>query len=169
MVFNLIACINKNNALGKDGDLLYHIKDDLINFKRVTKDNIVIMGRKTFDSLPNRPLKDRVNIIITRDIQYKQEGCYIVHSIKECYELCEEKFSNSLCFVIGGSEIYNEFIKNDLIDTAFLTEVEDESEGDTYLSDVFHDKEKWELINSSEEKIDNVSSLHYKFNVYELI
>ena len=70
-MFKIIACINQKRALGKDGKLLYTIKNDLANFKRMTVGNVVIMGRKTFESLPNgEPLKDRINIILTSNEEY---------------------------------------------------------------------------------------------------
>ena len=70
-MFKIIACINQKRALGKDGKLLYTIKNDLLNFKRQTLGNVVIMGRKTFESLPNKePLKDRINIILTSNEEY---------------------------------------------------------------------------------------------------
>lgn len=97
--FKIIACINQKRVLGNEGKLLYHIGNDLANFKRMTVGNVVIMGRKTFESLPNGvPLKDRVNIIITTDEEYgvdaKFDNVYIVHSVEDAVELCDAFFSD---------------------------------------------------------------------------
>ena len=114
MKFRIIACINKNFALGKDGNLLYHIKGDLANFKRMTTNNVIIMGRKTFESLPNsQPLPNRINIVITSNNDWKIDGEYdnlfVVDSIEMAIGFCEAYYSDKECFVIGGESIYTEF------------------------------------------------------------
>ena len=83
-MFSIISCINKNFTIGQDGNLVYRISNDLKNFRRMTLNNVVIMGRKTFESLPNsQPLDSRVNIILTSDLDYSVDSSfsdvYIVH------------------------------------------------------------------------------------------
>ena len=124
--FKIIACINQKRVLGNEGKLLYHIGNDLANFKRMTVGNVVIMGRKTFESLPNgAPLKDRVNIIITADEEYgvdaKFDNVYIVHSVEDAIELCDAFFSDKEVFVIGGESIYRQFMEKDLVNEMRLT------------------------------------------------
>ena len=144
--FKIIACINQKRVLGNEGKLLYHIGNDLANFKRMTVGNVVIMGRKTFDSLPNgEPLKDRVNIIITADeedsIDAKFDNVYIVHSVEDAVELCDAFFSDKEVFVIGGESIYRQFMEKDLISEMRLTIVNDSADGDVVFPE--YDEEDW--------------------------
>ena len=144
--FKLIACINRKRILGKDGHLIWRIGNDMANFKRQTLNNVVIMGRKTFESLPNgAPLKDRVNIIITHDEEFgvdqKYDNVYIVHSIEDAVELCEAFFNDKELFVIGGGNIYRQFMEMGLIDEMRLTIVNDDADGDTVFPE--YDEEEW--------------------------
>jgi len=144
-MFKIIACINQKRALGKDGKLLYTIKNDLLNFKRQTLGNVVIMGRKTFESLPNgEPLRDRINIILTSNEEYGVsqdfDNVYIVHSIKDVIELCEAFFSDKELFVIGGEALYRQFMDGDLVDELRLTVVKDDEEGDVTFPEFNEDE-----------------------------
>ncbi len=144
--FKIIACINQKRVLGNEGKLLYHIGNDLVNFKRMTVGNVVIMGRKTFESLPNgAPLKDRVNIIITADEEYgvdaKFDNVYIVHSVEDAIELCDAFFSDKEVFVIGGESIYRQFMDKDLVNEMRLTIVNDDTDGDAVFPE--YNEEDW--------------------------
>lgn len=144
--FKIIACINQKRVLGNEGKLLYHIGNDLANFKRMTVGNVVIMGRKTFESLPNgAPLKDRVNIIITADEEYgvdaKFDNVYIVHSVEDAIELCDAFFSDKEVFVIGGESIYRQFMEKDLVNEMRLTIVTDDTDGDAVFPE--YNEEDW--------------------------
>ena len=124
-MFKIIACINKKGVIGKDGKLLYTIKNDLANFKRMTVGNVVIMGRKTFESLPNgEPLKDRVNIILTSNVEYgvtPADNVFITNSIEDTIDLCEALFPDKELFVIGGESIYQQFLDKGLVSEMRLT------------------------------------------------
>ena len=144
-MFKIIACINQKNVLGKDGKLLYVIKNDLANFARMTKRNVVIMGRKTFESLPNgEPLKDRINIILTSNEEYGVnqdfDNVYIVHSIKDAIELCDAFFSDKELFVIGGETLYRQFMETNLVDELRLTVVKDDADGDVTFPEFKEDE-----------------------------
>ena len=144
--FIIISCINQKRAIGKNGKLLYHIGNDISNFARMTKNNgVVIMGRKTFESLPNgEPLKDRINIILTSNEEYDVsqdfDNVYIVHSIKDVIELCEAFFSDKELFVIGGEALYRQFMDGDLVDELRLTVVKDDEEGDATFPEFNEDE-----------------------------
>lgn len=144
--FIIIACINQKRAIGKNGKLLYHIGNDISNFARMTKNNgVVIMGRKTFESLPNgEPLKDRINIILTSNEEYDVsqdfDNVYIVHSVKDVIELCEAFFSDKELFVIGGEALYRQFMDGDLVDELRLTVVKDYEEGDVTFPEFNEDE-----------------------------
>jgi len=144
--FKLIACFNRKRILGKDGHLIWRIGNDMANFKRQTLNNVVIMGRKTFESLPNgAPLKDRVNIIITSNEEYgvdaKFDNVYIVHSVEDAIELCDAFFSDKEVFVIGGESIYRQFMEKDLVNEMRLTIVNDDTDGDAVFPE--YNEEDW--------------------------
>lgn len=152
-MFKIIACINQKKAIGNNGDLLYRLPSDIKNFARMTSfDGVVIMGRKTFESLPNgEPLKNRVNIILTHYEDYgvdeKYENVYIAHSIDDVVELCNAFFSDKELFVIGGEHVYREFMEHDLVDEMRLTIVNDDTDGDAHFPD--YDEKDWYVYYNS--------------------
>lgn len=125
--FNLIVCVNNKGVIGRNHDLLYHIRNDMQNFKRLTTNHVVIMGSTTFESLPVKPLKNRVNIVITRNVnKYKEiEGVIAVNSLEEAIK---KSANYAEVFVIGGASIYNQFLDKGIINRVILTEVDDDSE-----------------------------------------
>lgn len=128
---NIIAAIDKNKGLGYKGDLLCHLKDDLKYFKSVTLNNTVIMGRKTFESFPNGALKNRENIVITRNKNWSSDNVITAFSIEDAIE----KATNMNIFIIGGGEIYNQSLK--YANKLYLTEIDHEFENvDTYFPDL---------------------------------
>ena len=144
-MFKIIACINRKNAIGNEGSLLYNIRNDMKNFVRLTKYNgVVIMGRKTFESIGCVPLVDRINIIMTENRDYcvdsSFDNVYIVHSVADVFNLCETLLSDKELFVIGGSSIFKQFLDSGMVDEMFLTIVNDDSEGDTYFPDINMDE-----------------------------
>ena len=94
----MIAAVAENNALGKDNDLVWHLPNDFKRFKTLTSGHHIIMGRKTFESFP-KPLPNRTHVIITRQKNYKAEGCIIVDSIEKALEICPK---NEDTYIIGG-------------------------------------------------------------------
>lgn len=122
-MISIIAAIGKNRELGKDNKLLWHIPEDFKRFKELTSGHVVIMGRKTFESLPEkfRPLPNRINFVITRDINYKVEGVIVCHSIEEAIKNLESKLKDEV-FIIGGASIYEQGIK--YADKLYLTLVD---------------------------------------------
>jgi dihydrofolate reductase len=131
----LIVAKNNKNVIGNNGDLMWHLSKDLQHFRKLTQNQIIVMGRKTYDSLPNGPLKNRINVIITRDpSKYKREmlDVYFV-TLEESSFLIDnlQKKYNKSVFIIGGSEIYDHFYPQ--CQTLHITEVDDDQEGDTYF------------------------------------
>ena len=171
--FKMIACANTNMVIGNNGDLIYHIPSDLKNFKRMTIDNVIIMGRKTFESLPNgKPLPNRVNIIVTNNENYcvdiSCENVYIVHSLEEAYELCVNFFQNKEWFIIGGGTIYNQALEKDLIDTCYLTIVNDVAEGDTTIPNLEMNP-NWHVFYRSNTQRYRHQELTYYFTILKRI
>ena len=166
----ILAAVNSKGYIGKNGDLLYHgLKNDMENFKRVTDGNVVIMGSRTFESLPNgAPLKNRTNIIISHNHDYSIEpsdNSFIVNSITEAVELCESLFSDKKVFVIGGGSIYRAFMDMGLVDELRLTEVLDDAEGDiTFPS---FDKEMYDVTFETLPMRDSEEVPYYKYITYK--
>jgi len=125
MLVNIIAAIGKNRELGKDNKLLWYIPEDFKRFKDLTSGHTVIMGRKTYESLPEkfRPLPNRVNVVVTRNVNFKAEGVTVCHSIEEALQFAKQEKTPEI-FIIGGASIYEQGIK--YADKLYLTLVDKE-------------------------------------------
>lgn len=131
MAISMIAAVGKNLELGKNNDLIWHFKEDMKFFKETTMGHPVIMGRKTFESLP-KALPGRKNIVISANPEYKADGAEVVTSVEEAIKLAEAE--NTDAFVIGGGRIYTEFLQ--YADNLYLTEINAECpDADTYFPD----------------------------------
>lgn len=140
-MISIIAAIGKNRELGKDNKLLWHIPEDMKRFKDLTTGQVVIMGRKTFESLPQkfRPLPNRINIVVTRNNNWKTTGCHTVNSIEEA--VIKAKEFNKKIFIIGGASIYEQGIK--FADRLYLTLVNKEyPDADAFFPDYFGFRKK---------------------------
>jgi len=127
MNISIIAAIGRNNELGRNNDLIWHFHKDMVFFRETTLGSTVVMGRKTFESLP-KALPKRRNIVITRDGNYAAEGAEVCCSVEEALRLCEE----DRVFVIGGGRIYAQLI--DCADSLYLTEIDAECpDADTFF------------------------------------
>ena len=138
MTLTLIAAAAENNALGKNNRMIWHLPDDFKRFKQLTSGHHIIMGRKTFESLPGM-LPNRTHVIITRQKDFKADGCIVVNSLDEAIEACK---GDEEAFVIGGGEIYKQSI--DRADKIELTRVYGTSpEADAFFPEI--DRTKWKL------------------------
>ncbi len=143
----MIVCVSKDFGIGYKGDLLFSLPPDMKFFREQTKEKVVIMGRGTLDSFPNgAPLKNRVNIVLTRDENFAREGTEVFHSKEEILEYVK-KFPTDDVFVIGGGQIY-EMFKDDCSE-ALVTKVKKSVPCDTYFFDIDKDC-RWELREESE-------------------
>ncbi len=131
-MITLIAAIAKNNALGKNNDLIWHLPADLKRFKQRTSGYTIIMGRNTFESI-GKPLPNRTTIIITRNKNYTQEGCKVVHSLEEAIEITKD---NNEVYLIGGAQIYKEALEKNLADCLDITHVHQEFEADVFFPEI---------------------------------
>jgi dihydrofolate reductase len=157
---SIIVAIAQNWAIGKNNELLWHISDDLKRFKRITLGHQVIMGKKTYESLPFRPLKNRTNIVITDDPGEKFEGCITVHSIEDALEYCNEIEES---FIIGGGSVYRQFLP--YANKLYLTLVHKDFEADTFFPEV--DLSDWKLTEKEEHGPDGENDFSYTYLVYE--
>ena len=128
---SIIAAVDERRGIGKNNQLLWHIPQDLKRFKALTLNHPIIMGRTTFQSI-GRPLASRTNIIVTRDKNFRADGCIIAHSLEEAIALAKEK-DNKEIFIIGGGQIYEQGIK--FADKLYLTLVKGTFDADTFFPD----------------------------------
>ena len=154
----IIAAASINNVIGHDNRLIWNIPKDLKRFKELTQNHSVIMGRKTFESLPY-PLPNRINIVVTRNTEYYNDGIIICKSIKEALNHCK---NDPQPFIIGGGEIYSQTI--DIADKIELTRVYKNFEGDAYFPEIPHDKFK--LINDDKHEVIDGQNIKYSFLTY---
>lgn len=131
---SIIVAIAKNNAIGKENRLLWHLSDDLKRFKKLTTGHTLIMGRNTFLSLPNGALPNRRHIVITDIRKEAFEGCEMAHSIEQAIELAGNKEE---CFVIGGGMVYAQFLP--VVGRLYLTRVHASFEADTFFPVIDYD------------------------------
>ena len=107
---SLIAAVAKNLAIGKDNKLLYYIPSDLKRFRKITSGHVIIMGKKTFESMNSKPLPNRTNIVIAMDKTFQAPGCVMAYSIDEAFEKAKNLEKEEI-FVIGGASIYTQTLK----------------------------------------------------------
>ena len=135
---SIIVAIAQNNAIGKDNQLLWHIPADLKRFKQLTTGHTIVMGKRTFESLPIRPLPNRRSVVITDVAGEEIEGCTMAYSIQDAINKMDDEKEN---FIIGGGSVYRQFLP--IADNLYLTIVQKDFEADTFLE---IDLSEWETI-----------------------
>lgn len=158
---SIIVAIAQNGAIGKDNDLLWHLGSDLKRFKKLTMGHPVVMGRKTWDSLPKRPLHGRQNIVMTNNPDFTAEGATAVRSINDLFRTlkgCHEEV-----FIIGGASIYKALIP--FTHRLYITRVYRDFEADVYFPTI--DMSDFTLVKLSEPMQDQESGLDYAYEEYD--
>ena len=155
----LVAAVAKNNVLGKDNKLIWHLPADLKMFKNLTSYGTVLMGRKTFESI-GKPLPNRENVIVTKDLNFKQEGCLVFNSIERAFENLN---SREKIFIVGGAQIYKECIS--MADKLYITHLDLDIEGDVFFPEI--DASVWRLTKNEEGILDEKNFIHHRFCEYE--
>lgn len=151
----IIAAASTNNIIGLDNKLVWDIPRDLKRFKDLTQGHSVIMGRKTFESLP-KPLPNRTNIVVTRNTDYHHDGVIVCKSIEDALSHCK---NDSQPFVIGGGEIYSQTIN--IVDKIELTRIYKDYKGDAYFPDIPLDKFK--LVGEETYEFKDIEDIKYSF------
>lgn len=142
----MIVCVSENFGIGLNNELLFSLPPDMKFFRETTMGKVIIMGRGTLDSFPGgKPLKNRTNIVLTRDVNFKREGVMAFNSKEEILDYVKE-FNTEDVFVIGGGQIYEMF--KDVCSEALITKVRKSVPCDTFFFDIDSD-EKWYLENES--------------------
>ena len=160
----LIAAVAKNGVIGKDNDLPWDLPDDMKFFKEKTKNKHIILGRKNYESIPEkyRPLPNRTNIVLTKNKKYKAEGCILLNNFNKALDFSKKE--NNL-FIIGGSEIYELGIK--VADIMYITEIHSSFEGDVYFPK--YNKSEWEEIERVFHDKDEKHKYSFDFVTYKRI
>ncbi len=167
MIVSAIAAIAENYAIGRDNDLIWDLPDDMRFFMRTTKGHHIITGRKNFESIPHqfRPLKNRTNIIVTRQSDYEAPGAHVVNSIKTGIERARAAGEEE-CFVIGGGQIYALALEEGLLDRMYLTHVHASFEGDVFYPKF--DENQWNVQVLDEHPTDEKHDYAFTIKQYDL-
>ena len=130
---NLIVAVSLDYAIGKDNKLLFRLPTDMVFFKEKTIGKTVVMGEKTYLSLPKRPLLNRINIVLSDNPNFLADGAIVVHTLDDLFKELK-KYRSEDIFVCGGASIYN--LLMNYCDTAYVTKVEKIVDADTYIDDI---------------------------------
>ncbi|MDQ0350809.1 dihydrofolate reductase [Alkalibacillus filiformis] len=158
MKLSLIVAMDDNQVIGLNNDMPWHLPNDLKYFKKVTSGSPIVMGRKTFESI-GRPLPNRHNIIMTRNEQYTQESCSIVHQWEDLSPLVD---GEEEVFIIGGSELFKDALEQ--VDYMYITRIHETFDGDTYFPTINWDD--WELVSEQSGELDEKNKHEHTFLVY---
>ena len=158
---SIIVAIAQNGAIGKNNDLLWHLSGDLKRFKKLTMGHPVVMGRKTWDSLPKKPLPGRQNIVMTNNPDFEADGTIVVHSVNDLFKAlkdCDEEV-----FIMGGAAIYQTLLP--FTNRLYITRVYRDYEADVYFPTI--DMSEFTLVKFGEPMQDEESGLDYAYEEYD--
>lgn len=159
-MISIIVAVSEDLGIGKKNDLLWHLPEDLKRFKKLTYGNTIIMGKRTWESLPRRPLPGRKNVVITDIPDETFEGAVTAYSIDDSVSKCER---SEEIFIIGGGSIYRQFI--DIADKLYITHVHRKSEADVYFPEI--NPGIWKVIEKEEFKPETEDGIPYTYVIYE--
>lgn len=151
-----IVAIDGNGAIGRQGDLLCHLPADMKHFKEVTMGHSIVMGRKTFESFPRRPLPGRQNIVITRNADWQYPGVTVAHSVEEAIAAAQ----TNTVFIIGGAQVYEQALP--LVDVLHLTQIHARwASADAYFPAL--DPDEWQEVSREHHQSDHRNAYEFDF------
>jgi dihydrofolate reductase len=159
-MISIIVAVSEDWGIGKDNELLWHISEDLKRFKRLTTGKTVVMGKKTWESLPKRPLSGRKNIVLTDVPTENIEGSVTAYSIEDALNKCEK---GEEIFIIGGGSIYRQFMP--VADRLYITHVHKKAPADIYFPEI--DLNIWKIVEKEEFASSETNTIHYTYTIYE--
>ncbi|MEM7312084.1 MAG: dihydrofolate reductase [Planctomycetota bacterium] len=164
MRISLVVAHTRNRVIGRDGDMPWRLSNDLKNFKRLTLDHSILMGRKTFKSI-GRPLPKRQNIVLTRNAEYSQPGITVVHTWDEALNAARssQEYKTDELFIVGGAQIYAIALPH--ADRIYLTEIQAELDGDTFFPEIA--SEEWQEISREEHAASEKNDYDHSFVTLE--
>ena len=159
-MISIIVAVDQNNAIGLNNRLLCYLPNDLKYFKRITSGHPIIMGRRTYESLPVKPLPNRHNIVISKSLTASLPiGCTLVRSIEEVRKLCGDAEE---CFVIGGAQIYRQMLP--FAQKLYITRIHHSFDADTWFPEIKSDD--WQLLSTTRNAPDDKHAWAYSFEMY---
>lgn len=163
MKSTIIVATGKQGEIGKGNKLLWNLPGDMKFFKETTQNHIVVMGRKNWESIPDkyRPLPNRKNIILTRNKDYETKGADIIHDISELSNFLTK---DKICFIIGGSQIYKLALDSNIVSEMYITTVDHTFEADTYFPTI--NWVNWEVIEETNYLKDNINPYSFTIRKY---
>jgi dihydrofolate reductase len=164
---SIIAAVAHNGLIGRDNRLPWHLPRDLKRFRKLTLGNSIVMGRRTFESL-GRPLDGRHNIVLTRNTEYRLEGCHVVRSLDEAIALARSLIDGDGApevFVIGGAEVFRDALP--LARKVYLTTVSGEFEGNVYFPLDVPNSPEWRVVREEDWATDEKNPHPHRFQVFE--
>lgn len=161
--FTFVWAEDENGLIGSEGKLPWHLPAEMKHFVKVTTGDIVVMGRKSYESIPNPPLKNRLNIVLTRNKDYQADGAVICHSKKELIDYLENKKIQNAVHIIGGSTIFDLFM--DEVSVLYRTIIHETFKGDTYMSKI--DYNHFKCVDQASGLEDKKNKYAHSFYLYE--
>ncbi|MDG1331078.1 MAG: dihydrofolate reductase [Crocinitomicaceae bacterium] len=165
MKTSLIVAMDTDRGIGKNNDLMWHLPNDMRFFKETTAGHVVVMGRKNYESIPEkyRPLPNRENVVLTRNESYVADDCNIFHSLEECLNYYKSEEERTI-FIIGGGEIYRQALELDAVEEMYISHINHSYGADTFFPEF--DLKKWAVESILEQPKDDrhkasFSVMHY--------
>lgn len=165
MQVSLIVAMDSNRGIGKNNDLMWHLPADMNFFKETTKGQIVVMGRKNYDSIPEkyRPLPNRLNVILTRNKDFKAENCLVFNSLNDCLDHFKDEKERKV-FIIGGGEIYKMALESNFLDEMYITYVNGVFDADTFFPKF--DESEWKMQVIGSQSLDEKHKFSFEIHRY---
>lgn len=169
MKVSLIVAMGLNREIGGNNDLLWHLPADMKFFRETTTGHAIVTGRKGYDAIPEkyRPLPDRLNIVVTRQQDYKATGAIVVHSVADAITQANNA-NTEVCYIIGGGEIYHTALQGGLVDEMLITYVQGRfPEADVFFPEF--DERDWKIVEKHSREADERNQYGLEFVTYERI
>ena len=166
MIVSIIAAIGKNGQLGIDNKIPWTLKEDMQNFKDLTLNHHILMGRRTFESIGGKPLKNRINLLVTRNKNIDPKGCEAFDCSYKAMDFAKSNKEKEI-FIIGGTTIYKFFLDNNLADKMYITETTYDGNADAFFPNF--NKSEWKIVETKDFKKNNKDTCSGRLIVYEKI
>ena len=165
MKVRLIVAMDNERGIGKNNDLMWHLPADMKFFKETTLGHIVVMGRKNFDSIPERfrPLVGRENVVLTRNTDFLAENCQVFHSLEACLAAYENE-TERFVYIIGGGQIYKQALQLNCVDEMYITHVDHVYGADTFFPEI--DQNNWDTSVVFSHEVDEKNAVAFQVKHY---
>lgn len=165
MKVRLIVAMDNERGIGKNNDLMWHLPADMKFFKETTLGHVVVMGRKNFDSIPERfrPLVGRENVVLTRNTDFLAENCQVFHSLEACLAAYKNE-TERYVYIIGGGQIYKQALQLNCVDEMYITHVDHVYGADTFFPEI--DENNWDTSVVFSHEVDEKNAVAFQVKHY---